>query len=94
MTAGGGYTVAGNGQPTSGSGGRAIDAQLGNPNGVTVSARGAIIISESAVAQILAVDTTAGTFYGQAMKAGHIYAIAAPSGRPPTRPGTRSSLTA
>jgi NHL repeat len=76
MTAGGGYTVAGNGQLTSGSGGRAIDAQLGDPDGVTDSTRGAIIISESAAGQILAVDTTAGTFYGQAMKTGHIYAIA------------------
>ena len=76
MTAGDGYTVAGNGQMTSGSGGRAIDAQLGDPNGVAVSPRGAIIISESAAAQIMAVDTTAGTFYGQAMKAGDIYTIA------------------
>ena len=76
MTAGDGYTVAGNGQVTSGSGGRAIDAQMGDPNGVAVSTRGAIIISESATAQILAVDTTAGTFYGQAMKAGDIYTIA------------------
>ena len=46
MTAGGGYTVAGNGQLTSGSGGRAIDAQLGDPDGLTDSTRGAIIISE------------------------------------------------
>jgi hypothetical protein len=76
MTAGDGYTVAGNGQATSGSGGRAIDAQLGDPNGVAASPRGAIIISESAAAQIMAVDTTAGTFYGQAMKAGDIYTIA------------------
>jgi hypothetical protein len=68
--------VAGNGQTTSGNGGRAIDAQLGDPNGVAVSPRGAIIVSESATAQILAVDTTAGTFYGQAMKAGDIYTIA------------------
>jgi hypothetical protein len=76
MTAGDGYTVAGNGQVTSGNGGRAIDAQLGDPDGVAASTRGSIILSESAAAQILAVDTTAGTFYGQAMKAGHIYAIA------------------
>jgi hypothetical protein len=76
MTAGDGYTVAGNGQLTSGSGGRAIDAQLGSPNGVTASTQGNIILSESAAAQILAVDTTAGTFYGRAMTAGHIYAIA------------------
>jgi len=76
MTAGDGYIVAGNGQLTSGNGGRAIDAQLGVPNGVAVSTRGTIIISESATAQIMAVDTTAGTFYGQAMTAGHIYTIA------------------
>ncbi len=76
MTAGHGYTVAGNGQATSGSGGPATDAQLGEPNGVAVSTRGAIIISESATAQILAVDTTAGTFYRQAMKAGDLDTIA------------------
>jgi sugar lactone lactonase YvrE len=76
MTAGDGYTVAGNGQLTSGSGGRAIDAQLGVPNGVAVSTRGTMIISESATAQIMAVATAAGTFYGQAMKAGDIYTIA------------------
>ena len=76
MTAGDGYTVAGNGQVTSGSGGPAADAQLGDPNGVAVSTRGAVIISESAGAQILAVDTTAGTFYGRAMKAGDLYPIA------------------
>ena len=63
-------------RPTSGSGGRAIDAQLGDPDGVAVSTKGSTIISESAAAQILAVDTTAGTFYGRAMKAGNIYTIA------------------
>ena len=76
MTAGDGYAVAGNGQATSGNGGLATDAQLGDPNGVTVSTRGATIISESAAAQIMAVATTTGTFYGQAMKTGHIYTIA------------------
>ena len=81
MTAGDGYIVAGNGQLTSGNGGRAIDAQLGVPNGVAVSTRGTIIVSESATAQIMAVDTTAGTFYGQAMTAGHIYTIAGTGSR-------------
>ena len=76
MTAGDGYTVAGNGLTTSGSSGRAIDAQLGDPDGVAASTEGNIIISESAVGHILAVDTTAGTFYGRVMKAGHIYTIA------------------
>ncbi len=76
MTAGDGYTVAGNGQATSGSGGRATDAQLGDPDGVAVSTKGNPIISEQPQHQILAVDTTAGTFYGQAMKAGDIYAVA------------------
>jgi NHL repeat len=76
MTAGDGYTVAGNGLTTSGSSGRAIDAQLGDPDGVAVSTEGNIFISESAVGHLLAVDTIAGTFYGRAMKAGHIYTIA------------------
>jgi len=75
MTAGGVYTVAGNGQATSGSGGAAADAELEDPNGVAASARGAII-SESGAAQILAVATASGTFYGRAMRAGHIYTIA------------------
>ena len=75
MAGGGVYTVAGNGQATSGSGGSAADAEMEDPNGVAASARGAII-SESGAAQILAVATASGTFYGQAMRAGHIYTIA------------------
>ena len=75
MTSGGVYTVAGNGQATSGSGGSADAAEMEDPNGVAASARGAII-SESGAAQILAVATASGTFYGQAMRAGHIYTIA------------------
>jgi trimeric autotransporter adhesin len=76
MTASHVYTVAGNGQATSGSGGKAVDAEMGDPNSVAVSARGSIIISESDAAQILAVATSTGTFYGRAMKAGYIYTVA------------------
>ena len=75
MTGGGVYTVAGNGQATSGSGVGAPDAELADPNGVAASAQ-AIIISQSAAAQIMAVAKASGTFFGQAMKAGHIYTIA------------------
>ena len=49
MTAGDIYTVAGNGLTTSGSGGPAIDAQLGDPDGVAASTEGNMIIAESAV---------------------------------------------
>ncbi len=76
MTAGDVYTVAGNGHAISGNGGKAVDAEILDPNGVAVSAPESIIVSASEQAQIMALATASGTFYGQAMKAGHIYTIA------------------
>ena len=76
MTAGDVYPVAGNGQATSGNGGKAVDAEISDPDGVAVSAPESIIISASQQAQIMALATASGTFYGQPMKAGNIYTIA------------------
>jgi hypothetical protein len=77
MTAGDIYTVAG--QPTAGSGRRGVpaaSARLGYPGSVAVDARGNLVIADTydSVVRVLAEST--GTFYGQAMKAGHLYTVA------------------
>ena len=77
MTAGDIYTVAGNGrQGTSGDGGPAIKAQVGTPGGATVDAAGNLLIAAKRGPRVWVVAARTGTFYGQAMTAGDIYAIA------------------
>jgi hypothetical protein len=79
MKAGDIYTVAGDGGGNdSGNGGPALKAQLNmfDGTGVAVDSHGNITISEEGSASARLVAATAGTFYGQKMKAGHIYHIA------------------
>jgi len=77
MTAGDIYTVAGNG-PTafSGDGGPATMAQLYGPHGVTVDRAGNWVIADAGNNRVRMVAGSTGTFYGQAMTAGHIYTLA------------------
>ena len=71
------YTVAGNGvTPFSGDGGPAVDAQLYEPHGVTVDRAGNQVIADTFNNRIRVVAARTGTFYGQAMTAGHIYTVA------------------
>jgi hypothetical protein len=74
MTAGHIYTVAGGG--TGGDRGPATQASLDTPSDVVVDAAGNLVIADTFHERIRVVAATAGTFYGQAMKAGDIYAIA------------------
>jgi hypothetical protein len=77
MTAGDIYTVAGNGNRAfAGDGGRALNAELGNPGGVAVDAPGNLVIADSGNNRIRVVAAQSGTFYGQAMTARDIYAVA------------------
>jgi trimeric autotransporter adhesin len=77
MTAGDIYTVAGNGsQGRSGDGGPATAAKLSGPAGVAVDAAGNIVIADTGNDMIRVVAASSGTFYGQAMTAGDIYAVA------------------
>jgi hypothetical protein len=74
MTAGHIYTVAGDGDSLpSGDGGPATSAGL-TPNGVAVDAAGNLLIADTFNARVVAAST--GSFYGQAMTAGHIYTVA------------------
>jgi sugar lactone lactonase YvrE len=78
------YTVAGGGS-TGGLGGPATQALLDDPEGVAVDGAGNVVIAEGGKAhirghntgtgRILAVPVSTGTFYGQPMTAGNIYAI-------------------
>jgi trimeric autotransporter adhesin len=77
MTAGDIYTVAGDGLHgvPYGDGGPASHAQLAGPAAVAAVPAGALIAdTDGGEVQVAAART--GTFYGQAMTAGHIYAIA------------------
>jgi DNA-binding beta-propeller fold protein YncE len=77
MTAGHIYTIAGNGtQGFSGDGGPATSAEFTGPTGLAVDPAGNLVIADGANSRVRAVAVKTGTFYGQAMTAGHIYTIA------------------
>jgi trimeric autotransporter adhesin len=70
------YTVAGGGTANPGDGGPATSANLASPAGVALDAAGNLVIADSGSARIRVVAVSTGTFYGQAMTAGHIYTVA------------------
>jgi hypothetical protein len=83
MTTGHIYTVAGDGgDGFSGNTGPATSAELSSPDGVAVDAAGNLVISDTDTlirfgpGQVRVVAATSGRFYGQAMTAGHIFAVA------------------
>ena len=77
MTAGHIYTVAGDGAAGfSGDGGRATRAELDAAPGVAFDGAGNLVIADAGNTRVRAVAAAAGTFYGKAMKAGHIYTVA------------------
>jgi hypothetical protein len=77
MTAGNIYTVAGDGtQGFSGDGGPASSAELYFPYRVTLHGAGNLVIADNGNERVRVVAATTGTFYGQAMTAGHIYTVA------------------
>jgi hypothetical protein len=77
MKAGDIYAVAGTGTPGfSGDGGVATSAKFKGPEGVAVDPAGNLVIADSRNGRVRVVAATTGTFYGQAMAAGHIYTVA------------------
>lgn len=77
MTAGHIYTVAGNGTfAFSGDGGPATSAEITDSYGVAVDAAGNLVIADTENHRIRVVAVKTGTFYLQAMTAGHIYTVA------------------
>jgi secreted PhoX family phosphatase len=84
MTAGHIYPVAGNGSHGFGaSGAVALSAPLNDPAGVTADSHGNLVIDVSGYdnvpkhwSRVQVVAATSGTFYGQAMTAGHLYTVA------------------
>ena len=77
MTAGDIYTVAGNGTfGFSGDGGPATAAELASPDQTAVDGAGNLVIADGANGRVRVVAAGTGTFYGQAMTAGDIYAVA------------------
>ena len=77
MTAGDIYTVAGDGsQGFSGDGGPATKAALSFPFGVGLDGAGNLLIADLFNRRVRVVAAATGTFYGQAMTAGHIYTVA------------------
>ena len=70
-------TVTGQGLPgDSGDSGPARDAFLNTPGGLAVDRVGNLLIADTSNNRIRVVAKSAGTFYGQAMTAGDIYAVA------------------
>ena len=100
MTAGDIYTVAGGQLGYTGIGGPATSAGLTLPQGVAADAAGNLLIADTSFNTILVVAASTGTFYGQAMTVGHIYAVAghgggpgfAGDGGPATSPGVAMNL--
>jgi trimeric autotransporter adhesin len=77
MTAGVTYTVAGDGTAgAAGNGGPATEAELNGPTGVAADASGNLLIADYYNNKIRAVAAKTGTFYGEAMTAGHLYTVA------------------
>ncbi len=76
MTAGHIYQVAGNGSLLGYSNGVLATGTSVIPGGVTVDAAGNLVICDPGNARVRVVAARTGTFYGQGMTVGHIYAIA------------------
>ncbi|HEY2578355.1 MAG TPA: hypothetical protein VGI74_18795 [Streptosporangiaceae bacterium] len=77
MTAGDIYDVAGGGRTGGlGDGGLGTKASLERPDGVAVDSAGNLVIADTADNEVRVVANTTGKFYGIAMTAGHIYAVA------------------
>jgi hypothetical protein len=77
MTVGHLHVVAGSGKPgSSGDGGPAVDARFNRPVGVALDKAGNVIIADLMNNALRVVAERSGTFYGQRMRAGHIYAAA------------------
>jgi hypothetical protein len=77
MTAGDIYTIAGTGRRgTTGDGGPATRAEVGEPAGITLDALGNLLIATRNGGRIRVVAASTGTFYGRAMTGGDIYTIA------------------
>jgi hypothetical protein len=75
MTAGDIYTVAGGGTRLAG-GVAAGKAFLGHPRAVAVDSAGNIAVASAFARRLWLVAGRTGTFYGDRMRAGHVYAIA------------------
>ncbi|HEY3735729.1 MAG TPA: hypothetical protein VGL63_17630 [Streptosporangiaceae bacterium] len=77
MTAGDIYTVAGNGvDGFAGDGHPATSAEFDAPVGVAVDRAGNLVITDTDNCRVRVVAVATGTFYGKAMTAGNIYAVA------------------
>jgi sugar lactone lactonase YvrE len=63
-------------QGFSGDGGPATSAELYFPQGVAVDGAGNLVIADTTNGRIRVVAASTGTFYSQAMTAGHIYTVA------------------
>jgi trimeric autotransporter adhesin len=78
MTADDIYSVAGGGANDPGDGGPALHGTLSFPSDVAVDNVGNLVIADTFNGEIRVVAVKAGTYYGQAMKAEHIYDVAGP----------------
>ena len=77
MAAGDIYTIAGNGRlGSSGDGGPATSAELGDPFGTALDRSGNVLIADTYNEVIRVVASSSGVFYGQAMTAGDVYTVA------------------
>ena len=81
MTAGRLYTVAGTGVcGTAGQGGPAAQAQLWNPEAVTVDPAGDLLVADSGDQSVLLASAGGGMFYGTAVGAGDIGVVVGGTG--------------
>lgn len=77
MTAGDIYSIAGDGTPGyGGDGGPALRAGFGEPSAVAFDAAGNLIVADQPDCRVRLIAARTGRFYGQQMRAGHVYTIA------------------
>jgi trimeric autotransporter adhesin len=72
------YTIAGNTSRVPGNGGPARLAGFIDPRGLSVDGSGNVIIADLGSLRVIAARS--GTYYGQPMRAGYVYAISGPDG--------------
>ncbi len=87
-------TYAGGGSSNAPGGDEPTNSKFNRPSGLTISASGDVIVSDSNFNRIRMIASTSGSFYGQGMTAGKIYTVVGPASIDPVPPPSSTSVNA